>query len=130
MTKLMAIDYGTKRVGIALSDDSQGFALPYAVWANDRELLNKVLELKEKEDVGTIVMGESKNLDGRPNKIQTEIAKFKAKLEEKGIGVIFQPEIFTTVDARRDQGQTKMTDASAAALILKSFIDTVYNKEV
>ncbi|PIQ66544.1 MAG: hypothetical protein COV96_00845 [Candidatus Zambryskibacteria bacterium CG11_big_fil_rev_8_21_14_0_20_42_18] len=130
MTKLMAIDYGTKRVGIALSDDSQGFALPYAVWANDRELLNKVLELKEKEDVGTIVMGESKNLDGRPNKIQTEIAKFKAKLEEKGIGVIFQPEIFTTVEARRDQGQTKMTDASAAALILKSFIDTVYNKEV
>jgi len=126
----MAIDYGTKRVGIALSDDSQGFALPYAVWANDRELLNKVLELKEKEDVGTIVMGESKNLDGRPNKIQTEIAKFKAKLEEKGIGVIFQPEIFTTVEARRDQGQTKMTDASAAALILKSFIDTVYNKEV
>lgn len=128
--KLMAIDYGAKRVGIALSDDSQGFALPYAVWPNDRDLLKKILELKEKEGVETIVMGESKNLDGSPNKIQREIAKFKVKLEERGVGVVFQPEIFTTVEARRDQGQTKMTDASAAALILKSFIDTVYNKDV
>ncbi len=126
----MAIDYGTKRVGIALSDDSGGFALPYAVWPNDRELLEKILELKEKEGVKTIVMGESNNLDGSPNKIQSEIVKFKIKLEEHGADIVFQPEIFTTVEARRDQGQTKMTDASAAALILKSFIDTVYNKDV
>lgn len=128
--KLMAIDYGAKRVGIALSDDSQEFALPYAVWPNDKDLLGKVLDLKNKESVSTIIMGESKNLDGTPNKIQTEINKFKAKLEESGVGVLFQPEIFTTVEARHEQGQTHMTDASAAALILKSFIDTVYNKGV
>lgn len=130
MKKLMAIDFGSKRVGIALTDESRQFALPYAVWPNHRELLEKVLKLRELEGVEKIVMGESKNFKGEANLIQEEILNFKKKLEENGVEVILHPEIFTTVEARQTQGQTKMTDASAAALILKSFIDTVYNKKL
>ncbi len=126
----MAIDYGKKRVGIALTDDSGHFALPHAVWPNNHDLLEKVLQLKEKKRIEKIIMGESKNLDGSDNIIQKEIIKFKNRLEESGVETIFHPEIFTTVEARRFQGQTKMTDASAAALILKGFLDKVYNKNV
>lgn len=126
----MALDYGTKRVGVALSDDSQAFALPYSVWPNDRDLVEKILNLKSEEGVEKIIVGESKNLDGTPNPLQEKIAKIKSQLEKQGLEVVLHPEVFTTVEARRTQGQTKMTDASAAALILKSFIDTVYNKDL
>jgi putative Holliday junction resolvase len=128
--RIMAIDYGTKRVGIASTDETGHFALPRAVWPNDATLIEKVLELKDEEGDGKIIIGSSINLDGLANPIQAEILKFKSKLEERGVEVMLQTEIYTTVEARRLQGQTEMTDASAAALILKSYLDTVYNKAV
>ncbi|MDP2642096.1 MAG: Holliday junction resolvase RuvX [bacterium] len=123
--KLMAIDYGTKRVGIASTDESGEFALPRAVWPNDETLLDKVLELKEDEAVEKIIIGESKNFKGKANPIQQEIEKFKNRLEERGAEVVLHPEVLTTLEARQIQGQTDMTDASAAALILKSYIDSI-----
>jgi RNase H-fold protein (predicted Holliday junction resolvase) len=73
-------------------------------------------------------LGESKNFSGEHNLIQDRIFEFKKELEEYGIEVVMHPELLTTVEARQIQGQTEMTDASAASLILKSYIDTVYNK--
>lgn len=128
--KLMAIDYGEKRVGVASTDDSGRFALPRFVLPNDRDLLNKVLKFKEDEGVTKVVLGESKNLKGGANPIQKEIESFKNKLEKHGVEVLYQTEIFTTMEARQLQGQTDMTDASAAALILKSFLDSMYNKSL
>lgn len=125
----MAIDYGEKRVGVASTDETGTFALPRAVWANDEALLSTVLKFKEEEGIGQIIVGESKNFKGAYNPIHERIAKFKSELEARGATVILHPEIFTTAESRQLQGQTKMTDASAAALILKSFIDTVYNKD-
>ena len=122
--KLMAIDYGLKRVGIASTDDSGRFALPRAVWQNDRNLVDKILRFKDEEGVEKIIVGESKNLDGGTNPIQKDIEELKSELEKRGTEIISHPEIFTTVEARRLQGQTKMTDASAAALILKSYLDS------
>ena len=126
--KLMAIDYGHKRVGVASTDDSGQFALPRSVLPNDASLLEKIVEFKNGEQAEKIVMGESRNLDGTPNPILTQILDFKRKLEERGVEVVLHPEVFTTMEARQLQGQTEMTDASAAALILKSFIETMYNK--
>lgn len=119
----MAIDYGTKRVGIASTDESGRFALPREVLPNDENLLEKVLQFKLKKGIGKIVIGESRNLAGLPNPILEEIKRFKSELEKRGAEVIFHPEVLTTMEARRIQGQTEMTDASAAALILKNFLD-------
>ena len=126
--KLMAIDYGSLRVGLASTDESGQFALPRTVLTNDESLLEKILEFKNKEKIDKVVLGESKNLDGSPNPIFAKIQKFKEELEKRGVEVVFHPEVFTTVEARRLQGQTDMTDASAAALILKNYIETVYNE--
>lgn len=128
MAKIMAIDYGEKRVGIASTDDSGQFALPRTVFANDESLLEKILGFKLKEGIEKVVIGESRNLNGSPNLIMKEIEAFKKELEARGIEVVLHPEVFTTVEARRLQGKTEMTDASAAALILKNFLDTMYNK--
>ena len=120
----MAIDYGAKHVGIASTDDSGNFALPRLVLENDKTLFDKIIKFKEDGKIEKIIIGESKNLDGKANPVQKEIERFKNELEERGIEVISHPEIFTTVEARRLQGETKMTDASAAALILKSYLDS------
>ncbi len=126
----MAIDYGSKRVGIASTDETGRFALPRIVLENDKTLLDKVLKFKDEEGIEKVVIGESRNLDGGVNPIQAEIEEFKKALEKRGVETILHPEIFTTVEARRLQGENMMTDASAAALILKSFLDTMYNEKV
>ena len=125
---LMAIDYGEKRVGIASTDETGQFALPRFVLDNDGALIDKVIEFKQKNNIDKIILGESKNLDGSNNLIQNDIEQFKKKLESRGAEVIFHPEVFTTMEAKQLQGKTDLTDASAAALILKSFLDRVYNK--
>jgi putative Holliday junction resolvase len=120
----MAIDYGEKRVGIASTDESGTFALPRMVVPNDDKLMDEVLALKLKECVDKIVIGESKNLDGTPNPIMQKISEFAGKLEERGLDVVLHPEVYSTMEARQIQGNSDMTDASAAAIILKSYIDS------
>ena len=121
--RVIALDYGHKKVGVASTDESGAFALPRAVWPNDKHLLEKVLKLKEKERVEKIIIGESKNFDNNPNPIAERVNKFKKELEGRGVKVELHPEIFTTMEARQIQGNNEMTDASAA-LILKSYIES------
>ena len=120
----MGIDYGTKRVGIAISDESQSFALPKVVLANDKKLISKIKEICEKENVEKIILGESKNFKMEDNKVMTKISEFKKVLEvETRREVIFEPEFMTSAEAERIQGKNDMLDASAAALILKSYLE-------
>ena len=128
--RLMAIDYGEKRVGVASTDETGNFALPRVVLPNDETLIDKILKLKKEEGSEKIIIGESRNFAGAPNLIQGQIEKFKNELESHGVTAVYHPEILTTIEARQLQGQTEMADASAAALILKSFLDTMYNKDV
>ena len=128
--RFMAIDYGEKRVGVASTDESGSFALPRVVLDNDATLLEKVIRFKVENKIDKIILGESKNFAGEDNLIQKKILEFKTELEEKGAEVLMHPEILTTMEARQIQGQTNMTDASAAALILKSFLETMYNKDL
>lgn len=121
--RVMGIDYGTKNVGIALSDEGRAFALPHTVLANTASLLDEVMSIIEEKDANLVVLGESRKLDGTPNEVQTAINTFKEALEEKGIQVVLEPEMYTSQEAARIQGETKTLDASAAALILRSYLD-------
>jgi putative Holliday junction resolvase len=122
--KVMALDFGEKRVGLASTDEGGSFALPRTVLANDASLLDQVLAFKMKEGIAKVVIGESKNLDGTPNPINAAAEQFGRALEERGVEVVFHPEVFTTQEAIRLQGENSMVDASAAALILKNYLDT------
>jgi len=128
--KLMAIDYGERRVGVASTDEMGDFALPRAVWPNDKTLVDKVLKFREEEEIGKIIIGESRDLNGNLNPIQKAIDSFKSELETRlsaqssEVEIVCHPEVFTTLEARRLQGRTEMTDASAAALILKSYLES------
>jgi putative holliday junction resolvase len=122
--KYLGIDFGSKRVGIAVSDDLGKLAFPYAVLQNDKKMLETILEILKKEEIRKIVLGESKNFQGMPNKIQNEIDAFKEELEEKTrLKVESEPEFMTSVQAEQITGKNEMHDASAAAIILQSFLD-------
>ena len=122
-TRLLGIDYGSKRVGVAVSDESNKFALPVSVIENSPTLIAEVGKLAAEYGTKEIILGESKNYKGQPNDIMVDILEFKMAMESKGLKVIFEPEFMTSVQAERVQGKTDMSDASAAALILQSYLD-------
>lgn len=123
--KYLGIDFGSKRVGIAVSDEEGAMAFPYEVILNDKKLLEKIEEIIKKEKINKIVIGESKNFAGEANKIMAEIRIFKKELEEKAkLEIIFEPEFMTSQQAELIQGKNEMHDASAATIILQSYLDS------
>jgi len=126
--RYLGIDYGNRKVGLAISDESGHFAFPYKVLKNEgsEKLLGEIELIIKEEGIEKIILGESLDLSGQANPIQKEIEVFKQKLESRGLVVEFEKEIFTTQEARRivDEEQKDLdTDARAAALILKSYLD-------
>lgn len=125
--RYLGIDYGTKRVGLALSDDAGRMGFPHAIFDNTGALLTEVTGLITRERVEAIVMGESLNFAGAENPVAREARAFAEKLTAAtGLPVFYEPEMLTTQEARRDfEGiRTKgNVDSSAAALILTSYLD-------
>ncbi len=123
--KLLGIDYGLKNVGIAISDERFKFAFPFVVLQNSEILIYDIGRICKENKVIGIVVGESKNFNQDENEIMKEIRPFAQRLEtELQIPVYMHPEFMTSQEAERLQGKNNMHDASAAALILKSYLDT------
>lgn len=121
--RLMGIDYGTKRVGIALSDDKGMMAFPHEVLPNDAILQKSIEKIVQKEGVGMIVLGHSLGRDGEPNVVHEQVQDFIQDITlNVGIPIELEPEQYTTQEAIRFQGRTELTDASAASIILNSYI--------
>ncbi|MDQ5949211.1 MAG: putative pre6S rRNA nuclease [Patescibacteria group bacterium] len=121
----MGIDYGSKRVGIALSDELHTLAFPHLVIENTQTLVSDVIRLCKDNDVGLVVVGESKNFKQEENDIMKDIKPFVEEIRKQSGGeVVLHPEFLTSQQAERLQGTHAMLDASAAAIILQSYIDT------
>jgi putative Holliday junction resolvase len=119
----MGIDYGTKRVGVAFSDDMGLMAFPHDTFKNDGELVSKLVALIEEKGVGEIVIGLSLDREGKPNAVHAQVEELIEDLTlAVGIPVHLEPELYTTQEAIRFQGKSEKTDASAASIILNSFI--------
>jgi|SRR3989344_1403324 len=122
--RYLGIDFGTKRVGIATSDDSGTMAFPLEVLDNTEDLLEKIAKIAENKKIEEIVVGESKDFSGKDNEVMGEIKFFVERLKEKlHLPIRFHPEFLTSAEAERLQGKNDMLDASAAALILKSYLE-------
>jgi putative holliday junction resolvase len=144
--RYLGIDYGAKRVGLSLSDLEGKMAFPYKIIKNDLELVDNIHNICGKEEVSAIVLGESHDLSGKPNKIMGSIEEFKRNLEgELDLPIYFEREFMTSVFARGNQGKEinnskkvassatrrggvdKKIDDSAAALILQRYLDRKNN---
>lgn len=123
-SQILGIDYGTKKVGVAVSDRSRIIATPVTVLANDDQLMKNLASLAEEYVVDTIVIGESQNYHGQDNPVMAPARKFAEALGQRlGVSVVFEPEVLTTAQALRTDENRGRLDASAAALILQSYLD-------
>jgi len=139
--KILGIDYGSKKVGISISDEDEKFAFPKCIFVNDLSLIDNIKNLCNENNIAAIVLGESTDLSGKKNKIMGSIEEFKQNLEtETDLPIYYEKEFLTSVFARMGNGKNinnarktktiknKKIDDSAAALILQRFLDKQNNK--
>ena len=130
MTKYLGIDYGEKRVGIAVSDNEATVAFPKVVWENSKDLINKIVEFCVQNEIGAIVIGESKNNKGEDNKINPKIIAFKRELGNAiKIPIFLEPEFMSSIQVENTFGKTDMLDASSASIVLQTYMDKERNRQ-
>ncbi len=131
--KLMGIDYGVKRVGVAFSDEEGILAFPCSVLESNKKLLENLKSLYKEEGAEAIVIGESLDSKGVNNPVMEKIIPFKKQVEnEITSAVYFEQEFMTSMHAaigeKKGEFKKDVIDASAAALILQRFLDKRNNK--
>lgn len=128
--KYLCLDYGSKKIGISISDDMGMLAFPLKIVSNkDKEKsLSEILEIIKENNIKEVVVGESLNQSGVPNNILEEAKSFAKKISEMSeLKINFEKEWFSTLEARRYDDR-KDADDSAAAIILQRFLDKVNKK--
>jgi putative holliday junction resolvase len=121
--RIMGIDYGSKKVGVAFTDESGSMAFPHAVVPNTPKLLDVIVGLIHEKKVDEIVIGHSLDKEGKPNKVHAAVEALMLDLTlQVGIPIHLQPEQYSTQAAIQLQGKNAKTDASAAALILDAYL--------
>ena len=134
MGRILSIDYGKKRTGLAVTDPEKIIATPLS-FVQTRDLLTYLTSYCEKEQVEAFVIGYPEDLEGRASNISSEVIVFSKKLAKKfpAINIHFHDENFTSrlalqsmIDAgfkksqRRDKGTI---DRISATIILQSFLE-------
>jgi putative holliday junction resolvase len=127
MPKLLGIDYGEKRIGIAVSDDEQKFAFERGVWPAE-QFFDKIIEFVESEEIQKIVLGYPLSLKGNQTLKTHEVVEFKTKLENvTGLPVELIDERLSSKMAATMAGTTKNIDSLAAQIFLQNYIETHKN---
>ena len=123
--RYLGIDFGAKRIGLAISDEAGQYSFPFLVMANRKGVVPEIAKICIENKVESIVVGESRNFSLIENDIMKQIHPFIGELKEiTHLPIYTHPEFLTSVEARRIQGENDMNDASAAALILKSYLES------
>jgi len=138
--RIMGIDFGSKRIGISISDPTLTIAQGLLVLENNPEFFDKVKDICFKYDVKLIVVGLPISLSGRYSSKTNEVLKFVDKLKSKlKIDIVKWDERFTTKIAQRakiemnlkkkKRKDKNLNDLISATLILQSYLDYLKNKE-
>ena len=135
MGRILAIDYGGKRTGFAVSDPLKIIATGLETILT-KDIFKFILEYSQKEDIETIVIGEYKNLDNSKTEIAKEIEIFAEKLKKllPKIPIVWVDERFTSKMAKQSmlmsgmkkkkRKQKELIDEISATLILQSYMNS------
>lgn len=136
MARIMGIDYGIRRIGIAVSDPLRITARPLVVIdriSTVEDDIEKIALIVKEQEVSHIVMGTPLNMDGSAGILTEEVEQFKTKIEEKTkVSVELYDERLTTLQAERilveeadisREKRKKLRDKVAASLILQSWLE-------
>jgi putative Holliday junction resolvase len=133
--KILAIDYGLKRTGLAVCDPSQTICSPLAVLDSTKDIISRLAEIIIEQNIEAVVIGLPLNMDGTEGPQAKKVRHFADKLKNAiDLPIHFQDERLTSfgADEKLDMAdlsvsrKKKLHDAVAAADILQNFLD---NKE-
>lgn len=133
MGRILGLDIGDRRIGIALSDGLHCIASPHSVytrvgWGPD---CRAIAQLYQQQDCELIVSGLPRNMDGTEGFQAQKVRQFVGKLQEAGLPVVFEDERLSTVSAHdalieggmRREERKGTVDKVAAAVILQQYLD-------
>ncbi|MBU4360430.1 Holliday junction resolvase RuvX [Candidatus Parcubacteria bacterium] len=125
MSKILAIDYGTKNIGLALSDDEQKLGFAYKT-INNNKIILKLKNICEAEDVEKIIIGLPINLSGAKTKSTEMVFNFVKKLKkELNLPIEMVDERLSTAQALRLENKNKKNiDELSAQIILQAYLDS------
>lgn len=126
--KILGIDYGEKRIGLAISDESQTLARELTI-LSPKEFWEQVNKLISDQQISLIVLGWPLNMSGGETKKTKEVESFKLKVESKtGLPVETIDERLTSQMAESISGQKTNLDSLAAQILLQNYLDKNKNK--
>lgn len=134
--RILGIDYGLKRIGLALSDPLRIFAYPFKTLTNDKNTWKELKKVFAEKNVVKIILGLPLNEGGSKSHVTDQVRKFAKDLEKQfKIEIIFWDERYTSVMAqekilesvtkkskRRDKG---LLDQNSAAIILQEYLNSL-----
>ena len=133
MGRLLAIDYGARRVGLALSDPLKMIASPYRTIINKNTtiLIEEIERIIAAEDVELTIMGLPLGMAGQKTEQTKKVEEFVDKLTDRGIIIKYEDERWSSVAAKRSMkeqnikiGYNKgLVDQTAAAIFLQQYLD-------
>lgn len=133
MSRILAIDYGTKRVGIAVTDPLQMIATPLAS-VHAREAVNFIIEYTEKEETECVVIGKPVQMDNSASESEKQIKVFIQTLkkqkpdlkieryDERFTSVMAQQTLHTMGESKRMRKDKSVIDRTSAVIILQSYL--------
>jgi putative Holliday junction resolvase len=126
--RLLGIDFGEKRIGLAISDEHERIAAPLETVqrSSDTQAIKEIIVVIEREDIGGLVIGEPRRLDGSRGDAADRVASFARKLRAaSGLELRMIDEALTShAAAERVGANSPRLDAVAAQIILQDALDT------
>lgn len=126
---VIALDYGERRVGVAVASTIARIASPLTTLDNNADLVANIKQLVESENAGTLVVGYPRAMDGQTTSQTEAVVKFIEKLKGLGVPIETQDESLTSVRAEAELNARKKDyikadiDSLAATYILEDYLE-------
>jgi putative Holliday junction resolvase len=125
IVRILGIDYGTKRIGLAVSDELGMLARELDI-LSPKLFFDTLPDIIADHEIDTIVLGLPLNMSGQETKKTQEVKSFKLQVESvAGIPVILIDERLSSVMASHLPGGQKNVDSLAAQIILQNYLDSI-----
>jgi putative Holliday junction resolvase len=134
-TRLLGIDHGDSRIGLAISDELGSFAHPYRTLKSGARVIDEIRAIVERVQISGIIIGFPKNMDGTLGPAAAKVKSFGDQLAQvlPTIKIIFWDERLTTREAQRAlhaagknaKQSKKMIDQVAAQILLQNYMDSL-----
>ena len=136
LKRFLAIDFGTKRIGLALSDPLKTFAYPFSTISNNTRTFQVLKKVIHDKNIEKIILGFPLKEDGSETSLAKEIKEFKKNLQkifpfeilmrdERYSSSIAEEQIRQSVTKKSKRRQKSLIDSGAAAVILQDYLDEI-----